>query len=54
MDNVVIGDNCTLQNSVIGTGVIMGENCSLNDCQIGHGFEMSSGTKLKGESLTNY
>ena len=53
MDNVTIGENCTLQNSVIGTNVVLGENCSLNDCQIGHGVEISKGTKLKGESLTN-
>jgi NDP-sugar pyrophosphorylase family protein len=51
MDNVEIGENCSLQNTIIGFGANLGNNCSLNDCQVGHGMEIPAGTKEKGESF---
>jgi translation initiation factor eIF-2B subunit gamma len=51
MDNVTIGDNCSLQNTLIGSGAKLGNNCSLNDCQVGPGRELPAGTKEKGESF---
>ena len=47
-----VGENCTVQNSVVGAGATVGENCNLNDCQVGPGASVPAGTKAKGESFT--
>ena len=51
MDDVTVGENCVLQNSVLGTGSIVGDNCNLNDCQVGPGATVPTGTKEKGDSF---
>ena len=53
MENVVIGDNCTIQNTVICADAVIESNCNLNECSVGTSAKVSTGTKLKGESITN-
>jgi translation initiation factor eIF-2B subunit gamma len=51
MNNVQLGDNVVLQNTIVGVGAVIGDNCSLNDCQVAAGMNVVSGTKEKGEVL---
>jgi ADP-glucose pyrophosphorylase len=51
MDDVTVGDNTILQNSVIGSGCKIGENCNLNECQVTSGKDVPAGTKEKGEAF---
>jgi NDP-sugar pyrophosphorylase family protein len=51
MDDVAVGDNAILQNTIIGAGCKIGDNCNLNDCQISPGKIIPSGTKAKSESF---
>ncbi len=34
MDNVVVADNCTIQNSILCSGVQLKERASVKDCQV--------------------
>ena len=51
MDNVVVGDNCTIQNSILGSGVQLKERASVKDCQVGPGYTVAAGVEVKGEVL---
>jgi NDP-sugar pyrophosphorylase family protein len=51
MDDVTVGDNAILQNTIIGAGCKIGDNCNLNDCQVSPGMIIPSGTKAKSESF---
>jgi NDP-sugar pyrophosphorylase family protein len=51
MDDVTVGDNAILQNTIIGAGCKIGDNCNLNDCQVSPGKVIPSGTKAKSESF---
>uniref|UniRef100_A0A7S2DBL0 Mannose-1-phosphate guanyltransferase C-terminal domain-containing protein n=1 Tax=Octactis speculum TaxID=3111310 RepID=A0A7S2DBL0_9STRA len=51
MDNVRIGPNSVIQNSVLCEGTIIGEGCSLNDCQVAPHAEVAAGIKAKSESF---
>jgi UDP-3-O-[3-hydroxymyristoyl] glucosamine N-acyltransferase len=51
MDDVTVGDNAILQNTIIGAGCKIGDNCNLNDCQVSPGKIIPSGTKAKSESF---
>ena len=51
MDNVVVGDNCTIQNSILSNGVQLKERAAVKDCQVGPGYSVPAGVELKGEVL---
>jgi NDP-sugar pyrophosphorylase family protein len=51
MDDVTVGDNAILQNTIIGAGCKIGDNCNLNDCQVSPGKMIPNGTKAKSESF---
>jgi NDP-sugar pyrophosphorylase family protein len=53
MDNVTLGDNVVLQNTIVGPRAVIGDNCGLNDCQVAAGKHVPSGTKEKGEVLVD-
>jgi ADP-glucose pyrophosphorylase len=44
--------SCTIQNSVICDNVVIENNCNLNECNIGVRAKVTTGTKLRGESIT--
>ena len=52
MDNLVIGDNCVHQNSILCENCVIEKNCNLNDCQVGPKVVIKSQTKEKEESFT--
>mmetsp|Transcript_23200 Transcript_23200/g.35825 ORF Transcript_23200/g.35825 Transcript_23200/m.35825 type:complete len:92 (-) Transcript_23200:180-455(-) len=51
MDDVDVGNETILQNTVVSAGCIIGDNCNLNDCQIGPGAQVEAFTKVKGEAI---
>ena len=52
MDNVKIGDGCTIQNSVICSQAVIENNCSLNDVRVGYSATVTTGSKIKDEDIT--
>jgi len=52
MDDVTIGDNTILQNSIVSANCSIGENCSLNDCLVAPGKSIPAQTKDKNETFT--
>jgi NDP-sugar pyrophosphorylase family protein len=53
MDDVVIGDNAHIQNSVIGHGASIGVKAQLKDCNVGHGFEVPESADHRDEKLAS-
>jgi translation initiation factor eIF-2B subunit gamma len=45
-------NSCTIQNTVVCSGVTIESNCNLNECSIGVGSKITAGSKIKGESIS--
>jgi NDP-sugar pyrophosphorylase family protein len=50
MDGVVVGDNVTLQNSVVGAGAVIEAKSNLNEVYVGSGVRVTAG-KYQKEAL---
>ena len=49
MDDVVIKDGCTLQNSIICKKAVVEQNCNLNNCQVASKAVVPQKSKLTDE-----
>ncbi len=52
-DNVVVGDGCTIQNSILCAGAVVKERATLKDCQVGAGFTVTGGQDYNGDVLSH-